>query len=81
MVKLYSQEEYGCNTALACQKIVAKVIFAPSSKNVSCEKAMYLFESLESGKSKYLDMRRVLLDKQVRFPGCNKLANHRTEIT
>ena len=42
---------------------------------------MYLFESLEIGKSKYLDMRGVLLNEQIKFPGYNKLATHRLEVT
>ena len=42
---------------------------------------MYSFESLEIAKSKYLDMWRVLLNEQIKFPGYNKLATHRSEVT
>ena len=41
---------------------------------------MYLVESLETGKSKYIGMRRVLLSEHVKFPGYNKLATHWSEL-
>ena len=37
-------------------------------------------DSLEIGKSKYIDLRRVLLAESINLPGYNRVALHRSQI-
>ena len=77
----YSQGEHDFKSAQVCKDILSKGTFPPVSPQISCDKAAYLLDSLEIGKSKYIDLRRVLLNDNIKFPGYNRLAAHRAEIT
>ena len=79
--KLYSQEEHDFKSAQECKEILSEGTFSLISQQISCDKAANLVDSLEIGKSKYIDLKRVLLNENIKFPGYNKLAAHRTELT
>ena len=76
---LCSQAEYDFDSAKFCKEIIAKGSFGPVCNKLTCDKAAFLMDSLEIGKKKYIDLRRLLLS-DVQLPGYNRLATYRSQI-
>ncbi|KAI6660554.1 hypothetical protein LOD99_14138 [Oopsacas minuta] len=76
---LYSQTEYDFTTTKFCKEIIAMESFGPVCNKLTSDKAAFLMDSLEIGKKKYIDLRRLLLS-DVQLPGYNRLATHRSQI-
>ena len=79
LMMLCSQAEYDFDSAKFCKEIIAKGSFGPVCNKLTCDKAAFLMDSLEIGKKKYIDLRRLLLS-DVQLPGYNRLATHRSQI-
>ncbi|KAI6650503.1 hypothetical protein LOD99_7554 [Oopsacas minuta] len=79
LMMLCSQTEYDFTTTKFCKEIIAKGSFGPVCNKLTCDKAAFLMDSLEIGKKKYIDLRRLLLS-DVQLPGYNRLATHRSQI-
>ena len=78
LMMLCSQTEYDFDSASFCKEIITKGSFGPVCNKLTCDKA-FLMDSLEIGKKKYIDLRRLLLS-DVQLPGYNRLATHRSQI-
>ena len=76
---LCSQAEYDFDNVKFCKEIIAKGSFGPVCNKLTFDKAAFLMDSLEIGKKKYIDLRRLLLS-DVLIPGYNRLATHRSQI-
>ncbi|KAI6661403.1 hypothetical protein LOD99_13274 [Oopsacas minuta] len=57
-------------------RVSRKHISELSNKDSSC----FLLDSLEIGKSKYIDLRRILTNEDITLPGYNRVAIHRCQI-
>ncbi|KAI6659636.1 hypothetical protein LOD99_14559 [Oopsacas minuta] len=79
LMMLCSQTEYDFTTTKFCKEIIAKGSFGPVCNKLTCDKAAFLMDSLEIGKKKYIDLRRLLLS-DVQLPGYNRLATYRSQI-
>ena len=47
---------------------------------LSLDKSAFLIDSLEIGKTKYLELRRTLVSNDLKLPGYNRVAVHRSQI-
>ena len=47
---------------------------------LTLDKSAFLIDSLEIGKSKYLELRRTLLSDNLKLPGYNRVAVHRAQV-
>ena len=80
LMMLCSQAEYDFTSAKFCKDIIAKGSFGSVCNKMNCDKAAFLMDSLEIGKKKYIDLRRLLLTDGLQLPGYNRLATHRFQI-
>ena len=81
LVKLYSLEEHDNCIANAMKEVINTGKFGKVNNKLSLDTSAYLLDSLEIGKSKYLDLRRVLLTESIILPGYNSVALHRNQIS
>ncbi|KAI6651332.1 Dna-mediated transposase [Oopsacas minuta] len=68
------------NTANVCKEILEKGNSSPIYPQLSLDKSAFLFDSLEIGKTKYLELRRTLLSEDLKLPGYNSVAKHQAQI-
>ncbi|KAI6661263.1 hypothetical protein LOD99_10084 [Oopsacas minuta] len=61
LMMLCSQTESDFTTTKFCKEIIAKGSFGPVCNELTSDKAAFLMDSLEIGKKKYIDLRRLLL--------------------
>ena len=80
LVKLYSLEEHDNSTANVIKEIINTGKFGQLNNKLSLDASAFLMDSLEIGKSKYIDLRRVLLAESINLPGYNRVALHRSQI-
>ena len=81
LVKLYSSEEHDKGTANVIKEIINTGKFGQLNNKLSLDTSAFLLDSLEIGKSKYIDLRRVLLTESINLPGYNRVALHRNQIS
>ena len=81
LVKLYSLDEYDMSTANVTKELIQRGKFGKINNKLSLESSAFLFDSLEIGKSKYIDLRRILLGESKNLPGYNRVALHRRQIS
>ena len=80
LVKLYSLEEHDNSTANVIKEIINTGNFGQLNNKLSLDASAFLMDSLEIGKSKYIDLRRVLLAESINFPGYHQVAFHPGQI-
>ncbi|KAI6646360.1 hypothetical protein LOD99_9231 [Oopsacas minuta] len=68
------------NSANICKEILEKGNSSSIYPQLSLDKSAFLFDSLEIGKTKYLELRCTLLSEDLKLPGYNSLARHRAQI-
>ena len=81
LVKLYSLDEYDMSTANVTKELIQTGKFGQIDNKLSLDSSAFLFDSLEIGKSKYIDLRRILLAESINLPGYNRVALHRRQIS
>ncbi|KAI6648319.1 hypothetical protein LOD99_12128 [Oopsacas minuta] len=69
LLLLCCNEEQDMNSANVCKEILEKGNSSPIYPQLSLDKSAFLFDSLEIGKTKYLELRRTLLSEDLKLPG------------
>ena len=81
LVRLYSLDDYDISTANVTKELIQTGKFGQTHNKLSLDSSAFLFDSLEIGKSKYIDLRRILLSESFNLPGYNCVALHRRQIS
>ena len=77
---LSSNEDLDFSSAKVCKEIINKRNYSHICPQLSLDKSGVLIDSLEIGKSKYLELRRTLLSDNLKLPGYNRVAVHRPQV-
>ncbi|KAI6656143.1 hypothetical protein LOD99_1476 [Oopsacas minuta] len=81
LLLLYSQEEHDVSTANISKNVIAGSHgLGNFNRKVSLDSSCFLLDSLEIGKSKHIDLRRILINEDITLPGYNRVAIHRSQI-
>ncbi|KAI6647513.1 hypothetical protein LOD99_8778 [Oopsacas minuta] len=81
LLLLYSQEEHDVSTANISKNVIAGSHgLGNFNRKLSLDSSCFLLDSLEIGKSKYIDLRRILINEDITLPGYNRVAIHRSQI-
>ncbi|KAI6658404.1 hypothetical protein LOD99_15206 [Oopsacas minuta] len=80
LLLLCCNEEQDMNSANVCKEILEKGNSSPIYPQLSLDKSAFLFDSLEIGKTKYLELRRTLLSEDLKLPGYNSVTKLRAQI-
>ena len=80
LLLLCSNDEHDFSSAKVSREIIEKGNYSPLCSQLSIDKAAFLLDSLEIGKRKYIELRRTLLSENLKIPGYNKVAAHRSHI-
>ena len=77
---LCSNEDLDFSSPRVCKEIINKGNYSHNSPQLSLGKSAFLVDSLEIGKSKYLELQRTLLPDNLKLPGYNRVAVHRAQV-
>ena len=80
LLLLCSNEDLDFSSAKVCKEIINKGNYSHICPQLSLDKSAFLIDSLEIGKSKYLELRRTLLSDNLKLPGYNRVAVHRAQV-
>ena len=80
LLLLCSNEDLDFSGARVCKEIINKGNYSHICPQISLDKSAFLIDSLEIGKSKYLELRRTLLPDNLKLPGYNRVAVHRAQV-
>ena len=80
LLLLCSNEDLDFSSARVCKEIINKGNYSHICPQLSLDKSAFLIDSLEIGKSKYLEVRRTLLSDNLKLPGYNRIAVHRAQV-
>ncbi|KAI6650229.1 hypothetical protein LOD99_6146 [Oopsacas minuta] len=67
-------------SANVCKEMLEKGHSSPIYPQLSLDKSAFLFDSLEVGKTKYLEFRRTLLSEDLKLPSYIIVAKHQSQI-
>ena len=80
LLLLCSNEDLDFSSAKVCKEIINKGNYSHMCPQLSLDKSAFLIDSLEIGKTKYLELRRTLVSDDLKLPGYNRVAVHRSQI-